>query len=353
MSPKVQKKSGFADRLSKSLTTHAKDETNMGMDFTNLPPGITGGVAKLVEAKLGIYAKGANQGEKFVFLQGSVQLPIEHTFVARTFQEGKVVNLPPQTLKVQGLFTKQTLPLCDTKNAAGETTELDEHVETMLNELRKLGGESFTEDVGDEPSLEAALETLKEAAPYFKFSTSSSTPTAAYPNERTWENWRGAVDFVPDEDAGGVVEEVGDGGSPETETEESGDSGGDDGGLVALATAADNGDEEAKKELEKQAMAAGVSQKDYAAADTYAEVLPLMASAMDSGDNSDKEEAEPAAKEWAPEVGEVYNFRPPGTRKQIECEVTASYGKNKTVNLVNLDDKTKTYKGIPWASLIQ
>ncbi len=59
---KRTKKSGLSV---KSFKDHARDETEYGMEFIDLPGGITGGIARLVDAKLGVYAKGNNAGENF------------------------------------------------------------------------------------------------------------------------------------------------------------------------------------------------------------------------------------------------------------------------------------------------
>jgi len=322
-----------------------------------LPPGITGGIAQLVEAKLGTYAKGANQGEQFVYLAGAVKSPKEINVVRRVFQDGRVVNLPVETVPILGLRTAQTLPLCDTTNAAGETTDLDEHVRRMENELRKLGGDDFTADIGDEESLASALEALKEAAPHFKFSTSSRVPTAQYPSERVWENWRGAVDYVEDEDNSGVVDEAtseepevsppaksSKKQAPVTEEETEEEEEGEEVDLVALARRADKKYAGAQAKLTELARSAGLNEEDY---ETWKDVAEAISSA-----GGEEEEAEDEGDdEPAPEKGEVYFYKPPKAKKRVECEVVAVFSAKQLVNLKNLDDHKTVYKAVPWDAI--
>src|SRR5262245_7350294 len=90
--------------LGAMIQAHAQDQTDYGQDFSALPPGISGGVAKFVEGKIGTYKTGDNQGEKFVYLAGVVVEPVEHTWVPKVFDAtaNKVVNLPAMTRRVEG-----------------------------------------------------------------------------------------------------------------------------------------------------------------------------------------------------------------------------------------------------------
>jgi hypothetical protein len=333
-------KSPLAGKLASSLKAHAKDETTVGMDFTALPPGIIGGIAKLVEAKLGAYAKGANQGQPFLYLAGVVVSPEEVSVVRRVWQDGKVVNLPVQMVPVKGLRTSQTLPLCDTRNAAGETTDHDEHVANALNELRKLGGDECTAEVNDEASLEALLEGLKRAGIYFKFNASSSPPTAQYPNERTWENWRGATDQTSEVNTDGVADTTGNSPDEPAQAEEEG---GTD--LSALAEQADGGDEAAQTELTKQALAAGMTQDDIDNLASWADLVEQIK--ISQSEKPDESEAPP----WVPQKGELYDHKFPKAKKAEQVEITAVFAGAKTVNVKRSSDD-KVFKGIPWDALI-
>ena len=63
----------------------------------------------------------------------------------------------------------------------------------------------------------------------------------------------------------------------------------------------------------------------------------------------EEDEEEEEAEE--PSKGDVYNYKPKGARKPVECEVTAVFPKKQVVTLKNLDDG-KLYKAVPWDSLI-
>jgi len=361
--PKQVGKSALGDRLAKSLQGHARDKTTAGPDYTRLPAGITGGIAQLTEAKIGVYAKGNNAGEKFIYLAGTVIEPKTFMEVKQVWAEGKVMSLPPREVTIEGLFTSQILPLCDTTNASGEVTNADDHIARALNELRLLGGDDFTEDIDSEESLAEHLATLKKVAPVFRFSTSSGAPTAQYPNERVWENWRGAKgleDYEPPEEGDAVVDGTPDDEErieptakappkkspkiaapvPEEEEEEA--------DLDALAVKADEGDEDAQKAITDAANVAGIEDETIAEAEDWASVVALIGSSGE-GEEPEEEEEEEAAD---PEKGDVYFFKPPKARKPVECEVTAVFAKAQKVNLKSLDDG-KSFKMIPFDKLTQ
>lgn len=190
--------------LGAMIKAHAKDETDYGQDFSALPPGISGGVAKLVEAKIGVYKTGDNQGEKFVYLAGVVIEPTEHTFVPKIWDpkkdngpnkpKGGIIALDPQTQRTEGRRTSLMLPMCQTKNTKNEVSTVDENVAAMCNEVRKLGGQECLEGIDTEEDLLGLFEQLKgpdAAAIFFAFSTSAGNPSPEYPEPRTFERWYG------------------------------------------------------------------------------------------------------------------------------------------------------------------
>ena len=87
MSAKRRKTSGGL--LSESLKAHANDETSYGTEYIDLPGGITGGIAKLVDAKLGEFKKGPNQGKQFLYLGGLVVEPETAIQLNKVLQVGK------------------------------------------------------------------------------------------------------------------------------------------------------------------------------------------------------------------------------------------------------------------------
>jgi hypothetical protein len=294
-----------ASGLGGALKAHAKDETTYRQEFIDLPPGINGGIAEIADAKLGVYQSGDNQGERFLYLAGVVLEPESVTYSPKVWKDGKVTLLDPVTVEVKGQRTSQTLPLCDTTTRGGKEKSQNENVSVALNHLRMLGGEDFTEDLQSQEDLEALLETLLELAPYFKFSTSGGTPTAEYPEPRTWENWHGSKDlegYEPEEPEG-ITDATGEGegdipfDAPEEEPPEEEEGSVD---LVALGKAADAGDEEAEEKLTELAEAAEVDPDDI---ETWEEVGQTL-----QGKYNSKEEPE----SW--EVGEVCKYKVPKKR---------------------------------------
>jgi hypothetical protein len=59
-----------------------------------------------------------------------------------------------------------------------------------------------------------------------------------------------------------------------------------------------------------------------------------------------KEEPE----ESVPEVGEVWYYKPPKSKKRVEVEVKAVFAGKKTANVKNIDDG-KMFKAVPWSEL--
>lgn len=369
---KVMKKSALASKIGSALKRHAADETDYGRDFTNLPPGIVGGVAQLTSAAVGVYKKGDNEGEKFLRLAGTVVEPDEVNVVRKVFQDGKVVNMPMETVRVKGLQTSRMLPLCDTKNGKGEVTSSDDNVATALNELRMLGGEEFTAGLADaqdpEAELDALLASLVEAGPFFKFNTSSGTPTAQYPNERTWENWRGAIaDYAPGENGEAVVDETEEKAAPKAaagkkgskapkaaEPEEEATEGSEEDDLDALGEAADRNDaddEECVAAQNRLQEIAAEQDVDPDAKDKKGKpIFPTWASLVEAlkpeGDEGEEEEEVKPAKE------EVWNCKLPHTKKAVQVEITAVNEKKRLVN-VKRCDTGNVVKDVSWDLLEQ
>lgn len=362
---KMVKKSALVSKIGQALKSHAQDETDHGMDFTNLPPGIVGGVAQLTEAKIGVYKKGNNEGEKFLRLAGTVVEPDEVNVVRKIFQDGRVVNMPMEVVKTKGLQTSQMFALCDTTNGKGETTDADANVAKALNALRMLGGEEFTAGLAEsqdpEAELGGLLESLVEAGPHFKFNTRGGTPTAQYPNERTWEDWRGAIaDYVSDDDPD--VQDATDddgGGSSEDEEESSEEAEAGEDDLDALAEAADRndeGDEEcvaAQNRLTELATEAGIDgdakdKKGKPVYPTWASLSEALKPDEEEAEEEDEEEEGP----WKPTKGGTYECKLPWTKKAVEVEVTLVNEKKRLVNVKRLDTGN-TIKDVSWDLLEQ
>lgn len=331
---------------------HAKDETEYGMEFIDLPGGITGGVARLAEAKVGTFARGKNQGEKFIYLAGIVVEPKVAVDTQKVWKDGNVQVVSTEEVEIKGQRTGMTLPLCDTTKANGSVVSADENIGRMLNELRKLGGEECTAEIENEGTLAQVLEILKEEGPFFKFSTTAGNPTAQYPIPRIWENWFGAKgleDYEPEEeDDVDENKETEESDGPEKDDIPFDDSTPD---LTALAEAADevNEDdeateaaEEAQRELEKLAESAGINAEKI---DSWGGVADAITKAS-GGEPEDGDEDDP----WVPKKEEVYKFKPPRARKAIEVMITAVFEKAETVTAKALESE-KVYKAVPWSKL--
>lgn len=286
-----------------ALMAHRGDETVLPTGG-DLPEGIDGGVAQLIECKFDQYKKGPNEGEYYFIASGIVKEP------------SVVGNIP-----VRGLRTQIMEAVCDTPNYSRET--VDEHFGWILNQLRLLGAN--TEDV-DGDSVEAVAQLLKEEQPHFRFRTWKGAATEEFPNPRVNHVWSGACDYV-DEGEEEVVDET------EEEEEIEAD-------LAELGELADGGNDDATLQLTDKAEEAGLNPDTY---DTWAS----LAGALEASTDEEEEE-----EEIVPEKEEIYNYRPPRARKDVECEVTAVFTGKKSCNLRNLVDTSLTYNQVPWSKLI-
>jgi len=320
-------KSGLAAKLgqrgAKAVETHREDETTYS-SAGELPAGIEGGIAQLVECKFDVYKKGDNQGEYFFYAAGVVTQPAE------------VGGIP-----VEGLRTSIMEPMCETPSRTRRT--VDDHVAWVLNALRRLGADTSEASLDD---LEALAEGVKDVAPYFRFRTwkGQKQTTGAYARREptTQHEWGKVVENYSPEEGGGVDDQSGEKPDNGEETDEAED-------LMTLGEAADAGDEDAQARLTELAEMASIDPNDYA---MWAEVADLLA----GGGNSEEEEADAESDEegekWKPARGEVYGFKPKGQKKALDCEVVLVDAKGETVNLKNLSDGKTIYKGVPWDKLV-
>ncbi len=334
----------------KALVSHASDKTEFGMEFIDLPAGIKGGVAQLVEAKIGEYKTGVNQGEQFLYMAGVVIKPKKAMSITKAWQDGKVVVLASEEVEVEGQRTSTMEPLCATTKTDGDIVSVDEHVANALNSLRMLGADT---SVVDSPkSFEALLEALKEAKPTFKFGTSARDPSSDYPTPRVWERWYGAVDNNTDEEEEGVADDTDEVPDEEPEAEEEevdeDEVSGDD--LKQLGEAADNDDEEAQKRLAELCESREDGEIDPDDYDTWAEVATLLSIGEEEEEEEEEGEEEEEEEGIIPEKGDVLSYKPPKARKSQECEVTAVFTANETCNLKSLDTG-KGYKSVEWSKL--
>ncbi len=335
MPPQV-KKSGLAAKygakLDQAIKSHAADETNYG--FIRLPGGINGGVAQLTECMFGIYKPGTPNAGEYYFRAAGVVI------------EPKMVTTPTGEMSVAGLLTSIMHPVCDTKNSKGEVTTQEQHIEDILNELRKLGADTAGATVSNLEDLAAAC---KQAMPYFRFSTTLSSgeginPKTKKPYEpRVWENWngtKGLENYSATEIAPGIGQDA----SPDIDPNMV-----DQGDLDALAKRADdpdNPDEVAQATLTTFAEQNGIADETMKACTSWSQVVQLIRG----------EELQPEPETNGFVVGNTYKYKAPAgpnkkPGKAIDVEMVLYDDKKGICNLKNLANQKLIYKGVKVAEL--
>lgn len=329
--PVKQQKSGLMAQLGdegrKAIAGHKNDETvfDIGGD---LPAGIEGGTAQLVECKLDIYKKGENKGKLYFHASGIVVSPEEF--------EG---------MRITGKRTMIQEPLCPTPNSQGRK-EVSEHMAWIMNQLRLLGVNT-TKMADDGSDFEETLLALKAAQPHYLFRTwkGQKQTTGKYAGQEPRVNhvWCGLVDHqgLGQQDAAtaGIISEETVEGSDETVTETTTDDAPTD--LTGLAAEADNNDVSAQEKLKAEALAVGIDNAAIESANSWAEVVEMIQSA---GSPTEEEASEEAVVEdetpFVPEQGTVYGYEMLNAKtkkKQVYgCEVIKVFPKNSTVHLKNL-----------------
>lgn len=308
-------------KLAKAVDAHKKDETNYGN--MELPEGIEGGVAQLVDCKFTQIKEGKqNAGEYMFYAAGVVKAPASHGGVP-----------------VQGLRTQISEPMFDTPKRSRETVEA--HTAWVMNEMAKLG---LSRDEMSAENLEAMAEALKEAAPHFRFRTWKGEATPQYPTPRVNHQWGGACEYSengeatapPVSDATPDAEEEEGEGTTDADAAAAQD---EDVDLDALVEAADRGKgkeaSDAQAQLRKLALEAGVSEEDVdEKAKTWDEVRDMLVAAKEAGGEAEEAEEE---KEFVPVKGNVYMYRPidkatkKPAKKATELEILSVTTKSKTV----------------------
>lgn len=142
----------LGDRLHTAAAVHQHDEVEYSQ-FGELPGGIDGGIAQLIDCKFDRVKPGkTNAGEIYFYAAGVVKSPIEHG--------GQ---------RIEGLRTSITEMVCDTPGKVRETVE--DHLGWVQNQMKMLLGSGCDTDCLSGDELENTATLLKEAAPHFKFRT--------------------------------------------------------------------------------------------------------------------------------------------------------------------------------------
>lgn len=326
---------------------HARDETKMRQDFTNLPGGIVGGEAEVSAGKVGTYENGDMKGQRFIYLGASVLAPTVAIHTVKTWDpkanggRGGVVIVSSKEVKIDGLQTRLMLPLGPSKKKSAE-----ENVAAALNELRCVGGdecviplENCKTEAEAYQTLEGIVNALVNADPpiRIKFGTQDMEPTPEYPNSRSFENWYGAItyDAVPG-NPGAHVQENGVNLAAPSETAEPFSEFGD---LDSLAEAANGGDEAAQGKLEEAAAAAGVAEEVNNAPNWTKAVEIIKAAGQGSGDGD--QAAPEAEQEWKPSAGEIYKIEEE-TLKDPKNPKKGKVKKKRDVEVQTVDEAGRT-----------
>lgn len=345
--PVTKAKSAMYAKLGGKLDTavkkHANDPTEYGP--IDLPGGIKNGVARLVECGFFEYDKNTQQkmanggsaaGQYYFRAAGIVCEP-----TSVTVEEGR-------EMKVAGLRTSIMEPICDTKNSAGKVITQEDHIENVLNEMRKLGGEEFTHGATG-ADLEDLAAQLKAAAPHFYFSTRTGKATPQYPNPRTFESWNGSKGLedysapapgdVQDDtggEASGDDDTAADGPVDEAQTDAPDETAGGDDPDALLAIIAEDKDEQevqaAQKRLQELALEAGATQDDIDNAADWDAVRAMI--------GGEAGEAEAADEPAVPEKGGNCKYQLLDTKtkkkKAVDCEILTVNATKRVVTLKNL-----------------
>lgn len=333
----------LGDRLVQAHETHKVEETTYS-EFGELPDGIEGGVAKLVDCLFDTIKPGKdNAGELFFRAAGVVVEPAEF-----------------KGMRVAGLRTSIMEALYDTPDRAGRKT-VDEHYAWILNELRKLGLDTTQVAAED---MESVVAAMKDANIYFRFRTWKGKPTAEYPNPRTNHVWNGIVqDYVEPAAGDGVVDNTSRSPAPapsangSTHRQPAAQPEAEDIDITTLGVQADAGDGDAQNRLEALAGEAGVDPAAVAAAQNWASVVGMIEEAQ--GGNEAAAAAGADEPQWVPQAGEVYKYTPSDPKnpkkamKPVDVEVMEVDEAGQTVKLKNIATPKVTYPKVPWDKLEQ
>lgn len=291
--------SNLKAKMRPSVQAHIADPVSFGMG-SELPGGIRTGIAQLVDIKFD-----SNKNGDYFYAAGIVVEPAAH--------EG-------QTIK--GLRTSINEPVENTPDKSRKT--VDEHVAWIMNEFRKLMGVTVLPADFDPEATAAAL---KQVGPYFKFSTRTSDKQEVHqsPNGKwtvddksfygteveckkahpyagrepmVFHTWNGAVAYNPvsDDSGSGVVDNTVSSPEPEVQVETqaiASPAGGVDlDALASLAATADPNNQTspgavATRQLEAQALAAGVSQDEIDNSSSWSEVADMIRARLAGGGPED------------------------------------------------------------------
>lgn len=351
---KVTQKSSLAAKLGSRVTaavaTHKDDETVI-KGGGNLPEGIEGGIAQVVECKFDTHKDGDHKGEIYFYMGAVV---VEPKYIGHR--------------KIEGQRTSVTEPVYDTPDRTRKTVE--DHIAHIMNEMRKAGADTASMDPSDEGALESLAASIKEAGPFITFRTwkGKKATTGPYANKEPMvqEQWQGLAEYDGEAAAEAAAEDAVQDRTPApprgttakaptaAKPAAKAPAASTEADPVALGTAADGGDTDAAKALEAIGDGLGVSSGDYG---TWAEVAEAVLAAQGGGGTELPDDAAAAAasgdesfdgSDAAKEA--TWFFRKPRARKYTEGEVTAVFPGQKTCNFKDLATGEITQK-VAWDAL--
>lgn len=337
---KVTDLSKYGASGANAVKAHANDAVKEG--YVNLPPGISGGVARLQECYFGEYEKdstamGVKKGDVYFAAVGVVVEP--EVFAGQ---------------KIRGLHTRVNRPYC----ATDKRTQ-DENVAEVIQEIKRLAGEGVK--ITEPNSLPAICAALEKAKPYFRFSTSPRKAVKEDPSTGVkigdvvgaWENWhgiRGLESYTPPQPGSAMKDASPSANGVHTESstppQESVEGGYDE--LMELAIRAPH-DKEANQKLTSLAVEAGYTDEEVTNAEEWADVVKMIRNPRNSGVSGSPDED--TEDEYEPKKGDHVWYTPEGKKKAVGCEVVNVSAKKQTADLVTKDKSKTPYKAVSWDAL--
>ena len=346
--------------FAKHVSEAAKKEINYGPE--QLPPGIKA-VCQISDIGLKEYERDT----KMMTADGKSAAGWYYMYAVGVIVEPEMHVYPDGVeRKIAGKQVRINIPCVSTKTKGNppKVTTQEEYCDKIMQEIGKLTSPEFIADASFE-QIPDMLESIKEAKPYFNFSTSvkaeskekNADGTPKYP-AGVWENWngnRGLESYTgPDAQAATTQDQTG-----------GGDTGGggstavppddDQPDLDALVAAATDGDQEAIDKLTELATAVGVEigPEQDAPANTIngAPDWPTVKGWIEAGGAPEPE----GEKTWEPTVKAVVKYKtfvdpkkgPKSAKKTFDCDVTKVDKAKRTVDLKNLTGGA-VYKAVPF-----
>lgn len=343
---KANKKNSLKDRIeAESARDEIRYEKPKAPGGGSLPAGVDG-VAKLTRVDFDEIENGDYKGEQRFYCHGTCVSPKEHDGIPI---EGRLVQ-PGQ------------ITLADTTRN-GETTTFKENYVRAENRMKLLGFP--TEDFDDVESEALAYFEANSDSMYFSFRTWKPDD-----GDRVVVLINGPVkDYTPD-DSDDIQEEEAPApkvakaakapakakAKPVEEEPEEDDEEEEEVNLSVIAKKANKGDKEAQMVIARAAKELDIDPEDDEFEDWTSVVVAIEAAKKKPVTKGKAKAVEPEEDEEPetvePKKGQVFGYKPPKSRKIVECEVTKVLKKTQTVDLKSLADDTE-YDAIDWDDLVE